>query len=169
MPWSDIKIINNVQKRKEKMKRFIYITFAALFIISLFSVQGAGARHIKKGPKWIYRGVEIMDDNPDVKRYKWEIVRPPFGPFDKISLYRVVKERHNKLLIPYKPAPDRRKVLFGCCYPFRRWHVFRLSNQSIFLWSHVNDQRPRSISSGTQMGIWLALLPTGRFPKHCLL
>lgn len=94
------------------MKKLFYFTLAALFIFTLFVVPSSNAWFGKKQSKWAYQGVETMQDNPDVKRYKWETQRPPNGPFDKISLYRVVKENYNRLMIPYKPAPDRRKVLF---------------------------------------------------------
>ncbi len=59
---------------------------------------------------WVYRGVKIHDE--DIRQYTWERTVGK-GPYDKIAVHRFVREPNNKDAIPNRPAPDKRKVLFG--------------------------------------------------------
>jgi len=63
--------------------------------------------------RWVYQGVRVATEyDPDIRHYSWEIARPPYGPYDKISVHRYVKEPNNDKAMPERPAPDKRKVLF---------------------------------------------------------
>ncbi|MFX1391858.1 MAG: alpha/beta hydrolase, partial [Promethearchaeota archaeon] len=75
-------------------------TFSISFIVVLtlcFIITPTVACRSKKCPKeeddWTLihdgRGVKLY---PELREYVWETERPPFGPYDKIGLHRLVKE-----------------------------------------------------------------------------
>lgn len=65
----------------------------------------------RRNQEWVYEGVKTLDLNRDIKHYTWELTVGE-GPYDKIRVHRYVREPHNDLALPDRPAPDRRKVLF---------------------------------------------------------
>ncbi|UCD81341.1 MAG: hypothetical protein JSW26_07915, partial [Desulfobacterales bacterium] len=94
------------------MKKSVYISFAVILMLSFFSVADSHQWRWEKHAKWTYKGVNAVENNPGLNHYVWEIARPPYGSFDKIALHRMVKENYNRKMIPERPAPDRKKVLF---------------------------------------------------------
>jgi len=94
------------------MKRLFFSILAIAFFISLFAVPSSNVRFGKSEPNWKYQGVTFEPGLPGVKHYVWELVRPPYGPFDKIALHRFVYEPKNFAGIPGLPAKDKKKVLF---------------------------------------------------------
>ena len=103
------------------MKKIVLISITLLFLIAVafpalsFAKRGMhnnGPQWANSGVQWEYKGVNPVDGSPAVKHYKWESERPPFGPFDKIALHRMVMEPRNHKMIPERPAPNKRKVLF---------------------------------------------------------
>lgn len=61
---------------------------------------------------WEYKGVHSVEGLAHIKHYKWERAVPPFGPMDKIALHRLVNEPLNAVMLPDRPAHDKRKVIF---------------------------------------------------------
>jgi pimeloyl-ACP methyl ester carboxylesterase len=94
------------------MKKLFLVALAAMFLISLFAGSDSYAWHGKKGKRWVYKGVSKVANNPGIMHYVWETERPPYGPFDKIALHRLVRETWNWGMIPDRPAPEKRKVIF---------------------------------------------------------
>ncbi|MEJ2170056.1 MAG: hypothetical protein P8X90_31540, partial [Desulfobacterales bacterium] len=97
------------------MKKTASSILVLLAIVALVIASPAYAKHgpkREKGPGWVYKGVTIEHQAEGVNHYKWELARPPYGPFDKIALHRYVYEPHNTSGLPGRPAKDKRKVLF---------------------------------------------------------
>jgi len=94
------------------MKKLLFCTIAAIFLMSLFVASDSLAWGGNKGTDWVYKGVTVEETPAGVKHYVWEIARPPYGSFDKIALHRFVYEPYNLMAIPGLPARDKRKVLF---------------------------------------------------------
>jgi pimeloyl-ACP methyl ester carboxylesterase len=89
------------------MKKLVYYSMVAVWLFSVMVVA-----HSFASDDWEYKGVGVSNYNPDVKHYAWETARPPYGPWDMITLNRFVKESNNRNNIPNRPARDLRKVLF---------------------------------------------------------
>lgn len=97
------------------MRKVIFVSLSAIILFSFSLVTAVSARHPRhwtKGPDWQYKGVVVETLPEGVNHYKWELERPPYGPFDKIALHRFVYEPQNQLALPDRPAKDKRKVLF---------------------------------------------------------
>jgi pimeloyl-ACP methyl ester carboxylesterase len=83
--------------------------------VGLLLAAGAAAAKTNRADEaqWVYQGVRVVTEiDADIHHYKWEIARPPYGPYDRIRVHRYVKEPRNDKAIPGRPAPDHRKVLF---------------------------------------------------------
>lgn len=94
------------------MKKLIFYSLATAFLLSLlFMVNHSFACGHEK-VNWEYKGLRVSQYDPELKQYTWETSRPPYGPFDKISLYRFVRQRPHWDEYPYRPSKDPRKVLF---------------------------------------------------------
>jgi len=95
------------------MKKTSYIIVAFLVMISMsISTNSLAKRNHAKKDRWAFKGSNIVENNPGLKNYIWETERPPYGPFDKISLHRVVYEPYNWKEISGRPAPNKKKVIF---------------------------------------------------------
>jgi pimeloyl-ACP methyl ester carboxylesterase len=70
------------------MKKFVHFTTAAIFVISMLVVPNAFADE----PTWTFVGKNAVEGNEDIKHYKWEMERPPYGPWDKIALHQLTYE-----------------------------------------------------------------------------
>ena len=76
------------------MKKTGYIFIVLLIAVSMLVSTNVLAK--KDGPKkmdWEWQWTSAVGDNPDLKHYYYELARPPYGPFDKIGLHRIVAEK----------------------------------------------------------------------------
>lgn len=99
------------------MKKNVYLSLVFFCLACLLSVPAAWAKKnhnsgCRKNNTWQYKGVNSVEKFSNIKHYKWELTVPPYGPMDKIALHRMVDEPRNEVMLPGKPAPDRRKVIF---------------------------------------------------------
>ena len=94
------------------MKRSVFVLSLILFAVAALTASNAFAKKYRQANDWEYLGAAVVEDNPGLIHYKWETVRPPFGPFDQIALHRFVFEPNNKNFVPGRPAPDKKKVIF---------------------------------------------------------
>jgi len=94
------------------MKKLLFCTIAAIFLMSFVVAADSLAMGGKKGAKWVYKGVTVEEIPAGVRHYVWELARPTYGSFDKIALHRFVYDPINVMAIPGLPAFDKRKVLF---------------------------------------------------------
>ena len=76
------------------MKKTGYIFIVLLIAVSMLVSTNVLAK--KDGPKkmdWEWQWTSAVGDNPDLKHYYYELARPPYGPFDKIGLHRIVADQ----------------------------------------------------------------------------
>ena len=92
------------------MKKLAYCSIVVL-IFSVMVVAHSFAWDPGK-VQWEYKGSSVSEFDSNLKHYVWETARPPYGPFDKISLHRYIHQRHHWDADPYQPSKDPRKVLF---------------------------------------------------------
>lgn len=111
-------------------RRLITLGIASLLWLVAASIANATGPPFGESPNWIYKGVEVSDDDPDIKHYSWEVARPPYGPYDMIKLHRYVREPYNPAAIPGFPAPDRRKVLFIIGGTWDSGHPYKLTSNT---------------------------------------
>ncbi|MGV7224030.1 MAG: hypothetical protein ACQ9MH_21215 [Nitrospinales bacterium] len=95
------------------MKRRSNIIVTFLVIITMFISSNAIAKKkFSNKDTWTYKGVSIAEKYPGLQHYIWETERPPYGPFDKIALHRLVHSPKNWKAIPNRPSPNKKKVIF---------------------------------------------------------
>jgi len=95
------------------MKRSSYIFVVFLIMLTMFISSNALAKKKSSNKdEWTYKGVSIAEKYPGLQHYIWETDRPPYGPFDKIALHRLVNSPHNQKAKPDRPSPDKKKVIF---------------------------------------------------------
>ena len=90
------------------MKKPSYIIIAMLIAVSMLISSNVFAK--KDGPTkmdWEWQWTSAVGDNPDLRHYYYELARPPYGPFNKIGLHRIVAEEGKG-----KKSRDKRKVFF---------------------------------------------------------
>lgn len=89
------------------MKKISFFAIWALLAFTLFAVANASAWHGNHTFNWEWKSTSAVKNNPGVVHYVWEMVRPPYGPYDKIALHRFVYEGKDR-----KKRPSRDRVLF---------------------------------------------------------
>lgn len=99
------------------MKKVAVLSLILFGLVCFIGTSAAWAkhghgRHDNHQPAWEYKGVNSVEEFANIKHYKWELAVPPYGPMDKIALHRMVDEPRNDKMMPDRPAPDQRKVIF---------------------------------------------------------
>lgn len=89
-------------------KSCISVIFSVMFsVIMLFAGHsflwsGAAGSH-----PWVLKSMSQVENNSSLVHFEWEICRPPYGPYDTITLHRVVPYSR---VIPF--TRDNKKVIF---------------------------------------------------------
>lgn len=81
---------------------FYHFFFNILFCLILMTFLPGLVLSAAVGPDsaWTKTVKEKLIPEPDLKHVAWERVRPPFGPWDKISLHRVTRSHpHGKVIL----------------------------------------------------------------------
>ncbi len=74
-----------------KYSLYCVVTIALISFLATFSSCEQGSEG-----SWNWKSSIRIENYPDLKRTTWEIERPPYGPFDKIALVRIVKDKDSK-------------------------------------------------------------------------
>jgi pimeloyl-ACP methyl ester carboxylesterase len=57
--------------------------------------------------QWEFKSVSVIENNPGLYHYVWEMARPPYGPWDKIALHRRVYQGSDVFR-----WPNKRRAIF---------------------------------------------------------
>jgi hypothetical protein len=90
------------------------LAYCSTVLVLLFFVMGIthSFAHDPWKVNWEYKGSSVSEYDSTLKHYVWETARPPYGPFDKISLHRYIRQTHHWDADPYSPSKNPKKVLF---------------------------------------------------------
>lgn len=89
-------------------KSYVSVTFLVIFSLFMFFVGHSVLLADSVGNySWVLKSMSQVENNSSLVHFEWEICRPPYGPYDTVTLHRVVSYSR---VIPF--TRDNKKVIF---------------------------------------------------------